>query len=134
MLTSDWNVNFQRLLQMSDSHTKFRLLSELAQDFNFAASLYGMIIINKVNLPPEKKTVKPTNLGGVAGGTKFIVNNILFKFALDFGGLCESDEDTMKAASHDKFYPLVFLTSEFLYRHISMYLFLCCGLTIAMPS
>lgn len=38
-----------------------------------------MIIINEINLPPEKKTVKPVNIGGVAGGAKFIANGILFK-------------------------------------------------------
>jgi len=102
--TADWNKNFQRLLSMADSLTKFGLLGELARDFNYAASLYGalalllvvssslgtemeapihiptgMIIINEVNLPPQEKTIKPVGVGGVAGGIKFIANGILFK-------------------------------------------------------
>jgi hypothetical protein len=34
-----------------------------------------------------KKTIQPVAVGGVAGGEKFIVHGILFKFAVDFGGL-----------------------------------------------
>jgi len=60
-------------------HELFLLSLATTPNKNGYLARAGMIIINKVNLPPEKKTVKPTNLGGVAGGTKFIVNNILFK-------------------------------------------------------
>lgn len=28
------------------------------------------------------KTIKPTAMGGIVGGDKYIVNNILFKFAV----------------------------------------------------
>ena len=33
-------------------------------------------------LPVEKKTIKPISIGGIAGGDKYLVNNILFKFAV----------------------------------------------------
>jgi hypothetical protein len=38
-------------------------------------------------LDDSRKTIKPVNIGGVAGGSKYIVHNILFKFALDIQGI-----------------------------------------------
>lgn len=63
----------------------------LAEDFVTSAVRYGQIIISEVYLPPSKKTIRPNeSIGGVIGGEKFVVQNILFKFALDihnvFGG------------------------------------------------
>lgn len=72
----------------------------LAEDFVTSAVRYGQIIISEVYLPVSKKTIRPaTNVGGVIGGEKFVVHNILFKFALDssgvFGG---NDESAAKVA------------------------------------
>jgi hypothetical protein len=39
------------------------------------------------HLPFEQKTLKPVSVGGVAGGEKYIVSGILFKFAIDHYGL-----------------------------------------------
>ena len=61
-----------------------------------AAEAYGRIIISEMCLPDEDKTIKPTALGGIAGGQKFIVQDILFKFAVDFEGLYGGDEFSMK--------------------------------------
>ena len=36
-------------------------------------------------MPPEKKTIKPITGRGVIGGEKYIINGIMFKFALDVG-------------------------------------------------
>jgi len=76
----------------------------------------GMIIINEVNLPPEKKTVKPADLGGVAGGTKFIVANILFKakcsvFLVDILTIRWNDgkvEHELKKIAPGEFFPLTY--------------------------
>ena len=57
------------------------------QDFIHAARTYGRIIISEVYLPMRKKTIKPLNLGGVAGGDKYVVHNVLYKFAVDSAGL-----------------------------------------------
>lgn len=65
-----------------------------------------------MHLPPEKKTIRPTHVGGIAGGSKYviflgktnsfskIVNGIIFKFAVDQTGgkLYPSTEMAMKAA------------------------------------
>jgi hypothetical protein len=46
------------------------------------------------------KTIKPVNIGGMAGGDKYLAQNILFKLSIDafnlFGG---SDEAAGKLAS-----------------------------------
>jgi tetratricopeptide (TPR) repeat protein len=72
----------------------------LAEDFVTSAVRYGQIIISEVYLPISKKTIRPNDaIGGVIGGEKFIVHNIMFKFALDshnvFGG---NDESAAKVA------------------------------------
>jgi hypothetical protein len=62
-------------------------------DFIFSSTAYGRIIISEAFLPDAEKTIKPCNVQlGLAGGTKFIVGNILFKFALDTHGLLGSGE------------------------------------------
>ena len=40
-------------------------------------------------------------LRGIAGGEKYICQNILFKFALDTKGLYGGDQNAMKSAGHD---------------------------------
>lgn len=75
----DWNEEFQKLNEQIDSPIKFQKLSQLAQDFVYAAKMYGKIICSEVCIPDEKKTIKPINLGGKAGGPKYIVGKILYK-------------------------------------------------------
>ena len=57
-------------------------LLHLSQDFIYAATSYGKIIISEYYLPYDSKTIKPKELGGILGGEKYIVHNILFKFAV----------------------------------------------------
>ena len=54
----------------------------------------------KVYLPDKKKTIKPLNLGGVIGGKKYIVHNMLFKFAVDSFDIF-GDEAAAKIAGHE---------------------------------
>jgi hypothetical protein len=50
----------------------------------------------------DKKTIKPVYIGGVVGGSKYIVNNILFKFAVDQDHLFRGDDAAAaKVAGHD---------------------------------
>ncbi|GAM27028.1 hypothetical protein SAMD00019534_102030 [Acytostelium subglobosum LB1] len=101
--TMTWNSEFQNLLEMDDSLDKFERLASLEHDFVYAAEAYGRIIISEHLLPNEMKTIKPVSVGGVAGGDKYIVQGILFKFAVesDTFGLYGSDENAMKAAAHE---------------------------------
>jgi hypothetical protein len=44
------------------------------------AVTYAKTLIGERFLPEFRKSVKPLNLGGTAGGDKFIVQGILFKY------------------------------------------------------
>jgi len=48
----------------------------------------------------EKKTLRPIAVGGQAGGEKYIVQGIFFKFALDIFGIYGGDEYAMYARCH----------------------------------
>jgi len=63
-------------------------------------------------LPVEDRTIKPVTLKGLAGGTKFVHQGILFKLAVDklkspesseyiYGGNAPSFEDAQEACGHD---------------------------------
>ena len=58
-------------------------LRDMAADFVAAAERYGRIVVAERHCAAHAKTVRPAALGGVAGGEKYVVHNILFKFALD---------------------------------------------------
>ena len=67
---------------MENGKEKYMKLHQLGMDFLFTAKAYGKIIIAEFFLPSFKKTIKPAdNIGGVAGGKKYVVQGILFKFA-----------------------------------------------------
>ncbi len=55
----------------------------LSSDFVACVRRYGKILISERMLPAAKKTIKPADVGGVIGGEKYLVQNILFKFAID---------------------------------------------------
>lgn len=72
-------------------------LNKIQGDFLSAANETAKLIIDEIT--SHNKTIRPINIGGVAGGEKYIHNGILFKISLDlfklFGG---SDEHSMKLA------------------------------------
>eukprot|EP01125_Pyxidicula_operculata_P001241 TRINITY_DN1115_c1_g3_i3.p1 TRINITY_DN1115_c1_g3~~TRINITY_DN1115_c1_g3_i3.p1 ORF type:complete len:317 (-),score=65.04 TRINITY_DN1115_c1_g3_i3:91-1041(-) len=109
-LSLKWNNDFQRFLSMESSEEKFRNLANLSKDFLYAARVYGKIIISEAFLEDNsKKTIKPIDVGGIAGGQKYICQGILFKFATDvkhkdnwiYGGTSQNDEKAMKAANNE---------------------------------
>ena len=105
----DWNYRFQNCVEgLQSGETPGELLqafsdlSNLAQDFIHSARTYGKIIISEVFLPDNEKTIRPVpTLGGFAGGLKYVVNRMMFKFAVDSSGLYGSDVIAAKAAGHD---------------------------------
>ena len=54
-------------------------LERVARDFMDTARTYGKVIISEIHLPAEAKTVRPLKLGGVLGGSKYVVRDVLFK-------------------------------------------------------
>ena len=110
-VSCNWNQRFQVCIEMLKHHGQiherrvqiFLHLSNLAQDFIHCAKTYGRIIISEAETPIEFKTIKPTKIGGFAGGDKYIVNNIMFKFAVDSHNLFDVEEAAIKIAGHDLF-------------------------------
>lgn len=105
-----WNGEFQSLLEMEDGIEKYALLRGLYNDFCYAADAYGRIIISERYLPEAMKTIRPVHGLGYAGGEKYMVRNLLFKFAVDlqlpdgkwlYGGSKRCDEAAMKVASNE---------------------------------
>jgi Clustered mitochondria/Translation initiation factor eIF3 subunit 135 len=76
-------------------------LTAVARDFMYCSKSVARVILNELHLPLEKKTLKPVNVGGVAGGDKYIANGILFKVATADGELFETDEAAAKVAGHE---------------------------------
>jgi Clustered mitochondria len=86
--STDWNERFQQAiteLKGLGRHAGERIriyggLSSLAQDFVESAERYGKIIISEVYSPDDvMKTIHPTEVGGIAGGDKYIVNKYVRK-------------------------------------------------------
>jgi len=53
-------------------------LCTLAKDFVSTAKMYGKIIIQEVFIPYKEKTIKPIDIGGVAGGVKYVPFSLSF--------------------------------------------------------
>ena len=109
-----WNEKFQaalgKLRTVQDDGTStldafsraYAELLNLNQDFIHTAKVFGKIIISEMYLPIDAKTIKPVSVGGVAGGDKYVVHGILFKFAVDAHGLYGGDHVAAgKVAGHE---------------------------------
>eukprot|EP00727_Mastigamoeba_balamuthi_P008686 m51a1_g444 hypothetical protein (1769) ;mRNA; r:86393-107549 len=106
----DWNLRFQQCIeemqkwgsQTSDTskcNTMIRLIN-LANDFIYAATTFGKIIIAELYIPVQQKSIKPIDLG-MAGGDKYLIHNIYFKFARDNKKIYGSDYAASKAGGHE---------------------------------
>jgi len=62
---------------------KLESLKEIYFDFQDTSKSLAKILILERNIPIEFKSLKPRNIGGIAGGVKFIIHGILFKFSQD---------------------------------------------------
>ena len=76
-------------------------LSTMTAQFTEDAVKYGSIIIREQMLPVNKKTIKPVNVGGIAGGAKFVHAGIFFKFPTDEAKLYGNLENAMRGAGHE---------------------------------
>eukprot|EP01111_Echinosteliopsis_oligospora_P013829 TRINITY_DN5061_c0_g1_i1.p1 TRINITY_DN5061_c0_g1~~TRINITY_DN5061_c0_g1_i1.p1 ORF type:complete len:804 (-),score=206.00 TRINITY_DN5061_c0_g1_i1:162-2573(-) len=108
----DWNGRFQAAVDevntLSRNHSPakrieaYSKLGKLYQNFIDTATLYGKILISERYLPESCRTFKSANIGGIAGGEKFLVQNILFKICSDPYGVFGGDEHYChKLASHE---------------------------------
>eukprot|EP01126_Amoeba_proteus_P028677 TRINITY_DN2825_c0_g3_i3.p1 TRINITY_DN2825_c0_g3~~TRINITY_DN2825_c0_g3_i3.p1 ORF type:complete len:507 (+),score=82.33 TRINITY_DN2825_c0_g3_i3:197-1717(+) len=80
----DFGSRWSKLLKEPDSQERWRRLHELGTEFVHCSVTYGKVIIEEEKLPLRLKTLKNSFLSkGFAGGDKYIVRGILFKFAKD---------------------------------------------------
>eukprot|EP01124_Arcella_intermedia_P003950 TRINITY_DN12232_c0_g1_i1.p1 TRINITY_DN12232_c0_g1~~TRINITY_DN12232_c0_g1_i1.p1 ORF type:complete len:1242 (-),score=329.75 TRINITY_DN12232_c0_g1_i1:18-3698(-) len=104
-----WNARFQKYLLLQDLAEKWQKIARLSRDFIEVSSTYGKIIISEIHLPEKDKTIKSLSGYGLAGGTKFLIQDIFFKFAFDtcitgtnkwlYGVYARNDERAMKSAT-----------------------------------
>lgn len=109
----DWNEEFQQSITdfrqnlRNESQTSTIVLQschdlyKLSLDFIATAQEIGRTIIEEVSIPAPAKSIKPANVGGIAGGEKYVVKGIFFKFAIDAFGVYGGDEFAQKAAGHE---------------------------------
>ena len=104
---TNYQTHFDSLLHAMTDETilreehLFTALSRLCTDFLTSASTYAQVICSEKHLPIEAKTIKPSaDLGGFAGGEKYVCGGIVFRFAVDRHGLYGSDELAAKEAGH----------------------------------
>ena len=67
--------------KVQEDNVRLLSLRSLVRDFQEQAEKYGKIIIEERDVPSDYKTLKPSCLGGWAGGEKYLYAGILFKFA-----------------------------------------------------
>lgn len=101
----DWNGEFQAILHSESLSTtpieRTVALLRLSDEFCAEAQRIGQVIISELALPNAQKTYKPRDMGGVAGGQKYLEAGVFFKFTRDAFGLYGGDEFSMKAAAHE---------------------------------
>ena len=93
-----------QLTPNSSSITRFLAFGDFvsfAQDFDVCVRHYAPIIISELFLDDARKSFRPTEIGGVAGGSKYIIHNILFKLADNSHGIFDTEEDAQKTAAHE---------------------------------
>jgi hypothetical protein len=61
----------------------WKLLARASSQFHNTVMAAARIIVQEAHLPVDKKTIKPVNMGGIAGGTKFVVNGVFIKLTED---------------------------------------------------
>jgi hypothetical protein len=96
------------------------MLRNLASEFFEISKTYGELVVKEIALNPQQKVLKSAQIGGVAGGEKFIARSVLLKLAADkeiapgrylYGGVHENIEFAMKVRN-----PQIKSFSDFLSR------------------
>jgi len=84
-------------------------ITKLLDSFTETASTYGKMIIAESHMSNEIKKLQPADIGGIAGGSKFKVHDLFFKFPTDtlcgkrwlYGEYQRDDILSGKACNHD---------------------------------
>lgn len=101
-------LGFQNLLERptltpEEAKQRHADIDTLTQRFIEVAKPIVKTIVTELGVPLEKKTIKPVNVGGIAGGEKYVMKQLFFKFAKDDVNirLYGSDDWAQKAALHE---------------------------------
>jgi len=103
----DWNREFQAIYDLELSSfgeviAKSRQLDSLNREFCAFSRAVAELIVKDLSLPVSKRLIPPfATQQGIAGGLKYRVGNVFFKFATDCHGLYGSDDLAHKAASNE---------------------------------
>lgn len=84
-----------------EARERSEAITQLSEEFVQEAITTVKIIVNERYLPPEQKTIQPADVGGIAGGTKYVHNQMFFKFAVDSHNLYGGVEWAAKSAGHE---------------------------------
>ena len=103
---SSWNSRFQRMWTRTARTFEGQVthavqLTAIVDAFFVIAERVVRTIVDERGLPEEQKTIRSIDAGGVAGGQKFLVDGVFFKYALDNVGLYGGDEYAMKVCDDD---------------------------------
>ncbi|KNC55424.1 uncharacterized protein AMSG_11086 [Thecamonas trahens ATCC 50062] len=105
MASRDWNAEFQTLLELPVATPHERLvraarLYALTSTFAETAQAIARIIVDEAGLPQgaPRRILPATEAGGVAGGEKYVVASMFFKFATDSHGIYAGAQFAIAAA------------------------------------
>jgi len=106
----DYASRFNEALSTKDVLTRYNKLAAVSHDFTTKALTIGKLIISELRLNSPEKTIQPVNIGGKAGGEKFLHQDILYKLVTDpivgednkylYGESIERLDLAAKAAGH----------------------------------
>ena len=81
--STNWNEELRIILEEVKNETeKYEKIANLADNFDSTAVTYAKVIISELCFPDSQKTIQPSKIGGLAGGSKYIVQGIMFKIGL----------------------------------------------------
>ena len=67
-----WSDLFGAAKKIEDEQKKHEELSQLSEDFVTYATQYSETIVRELSLPDHLKTISSVDVGGVAGGGKYL--------------------------------------------------------------
>jgi hypothetical protein len=104
----DWQLSFESLLRIpvakddAAGHVaKLSAIRRLAHTFATTASRIARVIVEQCYLPAAARTFQPVSGMGIAGGEKYIANNMFFKLVRDIHGIYGGDTGAAKAAKQE---------------------------------
>ncbi len=107
VLNRDWNEHFQTVYEtplrsFDEMCSRTTNLNTLSNEFTAFARAMAVRIVRELPLPAARRSIQPiAQQQGVAGGLKFRVGNVFFKYARDSYGLYGGDTPAQKAASNE---------------------------------